>query len=318
MIASPLRPRHDRYRASLLQASSPSRGTPYGASLSFATTTHLWPPSDPPSRKPASQTSRQQAARSIPGRALASSMLDSPCQGSRTGFTPPISTSVPGTPVIGVALRARLDGPPSGDGVAEHPLGGSEVGHGPDDPGIVTKTCCCRARWQAGLYGVRCCQHCQRTRLQARPRVRIARGWSWPRVSRRRNGRPPRGASGGPLRRLGRARPVHHRDPRCVPIASLDNGRRRGLRNCKARTRARPASGGARTLKIDHISCVNIAASTAAIRQKRRLSEFAHSTIVISGFPFSTTYVASTAALPPPTFFPRGPSRRRPSRPRPP
>ena len=37
-------------------------------------------------------------ARSIPGRALASSMLDSPCQGSRTGLTPPISTPVPSTP----------------------------------------------------------------------------------------------------------------------------------------------------------------------------------------------------------------------------
>ncbi len=45
--------------------------TPYGASLSFATTTHLWLPSDPPSRNPASTTSRQQSARSIPGRVLA-------------------------------------------------------------------------------------------------------------------------------------------------------------------------------------------------------------------------------------------------------
>ncbi len=42
----------DRNRASLLAASSPTRRTPYGASLSFATTTHLWLPSDPPSRKP--------------------------------------------------------------------------------------------------------------------------------------------------------------------------------------------------------------------------------------------------------------------------
>src|ERR1035438_5222277 len=37
-------------------------------------------------------------ARSIPSRALASSVLDSPYQGSRTGLTPPISTSVPSTP----------------------------------------------------------------------------------------------------------------------------------------------------------------------------------------------------------------------------
>jgi hypothetical protein len=27
-------------------------------------------------------------------------MLDSPCHGSRTGLTPPISTSVPGTPPL--------------------------------------------------------------------------------------------------------------------------------------------------------------------------------------------------------------------------
>jgi hypothetical protein len=106
MIASPLRPRHNRYRASLLKASSPNRGTPYGASLSFATTTHLWLPSDPPSRKPASQTSRQQTARSIPGRALASSMLGSPCQGPRSGLPPPISDVMPGTPKP-LALRAH-------------------------------------------------------------------------------------------------------------------------------------------------------------------------------------------------------------------
>jgi hypothetical protein len=103
VIASPLRPRHDRYRASLLEASSPSRGTPYGASLSFATTTHLGPPSDTPSRAPVGGRGTHdhpQAARSIPGRALATSVLDSPCQGSSTGLTPPISTSVPGTPQL--------------------------------------------------------------------------------------------------------------------------------------------------------------------------------------------------------------------------
>src|SRR5450755_2126887 len=95
----------DRNRASPLPAGSPIRGTPYGASLSFATTTHLWPPSDPPSRESRSATSRTGTARSIPGRALASSVLDSPYQGSRTGLPPPISTSVPGTPAF--ALRAR-------------------------------------------------------------------------------------------------------------------------------------------------------------------------------------------------------------------
>ena len=67
----------------------------------------LWPLSDPPSRKPANATGHRQAARSIPGRALASSMLDSPCQGSRTGLTPPISTSVPSTHGS-VEPRARI------------------------------------------------------------------------------------------------------------------------------------------------------------------------------------------------------------------
>ncbi len=108
MIASPLRPRHRQEQGIAAASRLAHRGTPYGASLSFATTTHLWPLSDPPSRKPTSRpvaTSRQRAARSIPGRALASSMLDSPCQGSRTGLTPPISTSVPSTPAP-AALRA--------------------------------------------------------------------------------------------------------------------------------------------------------------------------------------------------------------------
>ena len=44
-------------------------------------------------------------ARSIPSRALASSVLDSPYQGSRTGLTPPISTSVPSTLDYGSFLR---------------------------------------------------------------------------------------------------------------------------------------------------------------------------------------------------------------------
>jgi hypothetical protein len=78
----------------------PTRGTPYGASLSFATTTHLGPPSDTPSREPVGKpvaTSRHQATRSIPGRALAFD-VGFPLSGSRSGLTPPISTSVPGTP----------------------------------------------------------------------------------------------------------------------------------------------------------------------------------------------------------------------------
>jgi hypothetical protein len=43
-------------------------------------------------------TSRTGIARSIPDRALASSVSGSPCQGPGTGLPPPISTSVPGTP----------------------------------------------------------------------------------------------------------------------------------------------------------------------------------------------------------------------------
>ena len=106
MIAPPIRPRYRQESGIAAASRLAHRGTPYGASLSFATTTHLWPLSDPPSRKPANATGHRQAARSIPGRALASSMLDSPCQGSRTGLTPPISTSVPSTLDCGSALRA--------------------------------------------------------------------------------------------------------------------------------------------------------------------------------------------------------------------
>ncbi len=120
MIASPLRPRHRQEQGIAAASRLAHRGTPYGASLSFATTTHLWPLSDPPSRKPTSRpvaTSRQRAARSIPGRALASSMLDSPCQGSRTGLTPPISTSVPSTLGDGPDGRRQIGSTRAGGGV---------------------------------------------------------------------------------------------------------------------------------------------------------------------------------------------------------
>ena len=108
MIASPLRPRHRQEPGIAAAGRLAHRGTPYGASLSFATTTHLWPLPDPPSRKPRSATSRTGTARSIPGRALASSVSGSPCQGPGTGLPPPISTSVPGTPAalaLGLGLR---------------------------------------------------------------------------------------------------------------------------------------------------------------------------------------------------------------------
>ena len=81
MIASPLRPRHRQESGIAAAGQLAHRGTPYGASLSFATTTHLWPLPDPPSRKSRSATSRTGTARSIPGRALASSVLDSPLSG---------------------------------------------------------------------------------------------------------------------------------------------------------------------------------------------------------------------------------------------
>ena len=51
----------------------------------FQTRPHGSPPTPNQQRRP--------AARSIPGRALASSMLGSPCQGPRTGLPPPISTT---------------------------------------------------------------------------------------------------------------------------------------------------------------------------------------------------------------------------------
>jgi hypothetical protein len=112
VIASPLRPRERQEPGIAAAGQLAHRGTPYGATLSFATTTHLLPIPDPPSRKLRSATSRTGAARSIPGRALASSVLDSPCQGSRTGLTPPISTSVPSTPATPSrsARRLRDDG----------------------------------------------------------------------------------------------------------------------------------------------------------------------------------------------------------------
>ena len=51
MIALPLRPRHRQEPGIAAAGRLAHRGTPYGTSLSFATTTHLWPLPDPPSRK---------------------------------------------------------------------------------------------------------------------------------------------------------------------------------------------------------------------------------------------------------------------------
>jgi transposase len=56
---------------------------------------------------PAAQPAALGTARSIPGRALASSVSGSPCQGPGTGLPPPISTSVPGTPAQPYGLRCN-------------------------------------------------------------------------------------------------------------------------------------------------------------------------------------------------------------------
>ena len=54
MIASPLRPRQRQELGIAAAGQLAHQGTPYGASLSFAPRTHLWPLSDPPSRQPRS------------------------------------------------------------------------------------------------------------------------------------------------------------------------------------------------------------------------------------------------------------------------
>jgi hypothetical protein len=55
-------------------------------------------------------------------------------------------------------------------------------GRGPEGPGMVTRTCCCRPVCRAGWYGVWVCQQRQVIGLQARPRVRRARRWLCPRA----------------------------------------------------------------------------------------------------------------------------------------
>ena len=92
MITSPIRPRHQQEQGIAAGGQLARQRTPYGASLSFATTTHLRLPPDTPSRKPTGPNKHRQTARSIPTRALASSVLDSPRRGSRPGLPPPIST----------------------------------------------------------------------------------------------------------------------------------------------------------------------------------------------------------------------------------
>jgi hypothetical protein len=101
--------------------------------------------------------------------------------------------------------------------------------------GIVTVMCCWRARWRAGSYGVRVCQHCHTIRHHARPRVRSARGWSCPRARAAAYtscAQGPRGASGGCCQPACRTRPVV---ACCIPTGST--------RFCVCRTRSRPRPG---------------------------------------------------------------------------
>ena len=79
---------------------------------------------------PAAQPAALGTTRSIPGRALASSVSGSPCQGPGTGLPPPISTSVPGTP----ATPARPTGSPPPQPAA-HPAGWSTFQPAPTTKG---------------------------------------------------------------------------------------------------------------------------------------------------------------------------------------
>ena len=111
MITSPIRPPARQEQGIAATGQLTRRRPPYGASLSFATTTHLRLLSDTPSRTPTSGTpSRQQATPSIRGRALASSVLDSPCQGSSTGLSPPVSTTCPAHPLAYGSLHSTAGG----------------------------------------------------------------------------------------------------------------------------------------------------------------------------------------------------------------
>ena len=128
MTASPLRPRIQQQESGITARGRLAlRGTPYDASLSFATTTHLRPPSDPPSRKPRSaKPGRTGTARSIPGRALAFD-VGFPLSGSRTGLPPPISTSVPGTPPLAPRGSLRCEPARAPPNACPHPALPSSV-----------------------------------------------------------------------------------------------------------------------------------------------------------------------------------------------
>jgi hypothetical protein len=72
-------------------------------------------------------------------------------------------------------------GRPMGDGAAEHPLGGGCVGPGyPTVWGPSPGHAVGERGGGPGRMGGRSCQQRHTTRHHARPRVRVARGWSWP------------------------------------------------------------------------------------------------------------------------------------------
>ena len=97
MIASPIRPRIQRQESGI--AARGRLAHPRNALRRFTFVRHhnASMASFRPAltEAPQRRTSRTGAARSIPGRALASSMLDSPYRAPVQDFTPPISTSVP-------------------------------------------------------------------------------------------------------------------------------------------------------------------------------------------------------------------------------
>src|SRR3954452_5613612 len=93
----------------------------------------------------------------------------------------PVSTSQRGSGCRLVVKRCALGpaGRPVGDGGAEHPLGGGQVGPGARRGGVVTVVWAWAPRWRGGGEGGRARQQRKRTRHGARPGVRRARGWSW-------------------------------------------------------------------------------------------------------------------------------------------
>lgn len=101
----------DRNGASSLLADSPGAGAPYGASLSLGPRrTYGFFQTRP--RGEDRRTAARDRVDWLPGlRALASSVSDSLCQGSGTGFSPPVRFTMPTTPGLLDGRVARLRSP---------------------------------------------------------------------------------------------------------------------------------------------------------------------------------------------------------------